>query len=290
MQFPQEEWSRDVIEQECGDLIKLAKRVLSSWTTINRSDGYQRSALSPEVKNAAYALDIRLCRQFRSVIELCTRGEARDATVLSRVMFENLLALEFVLRPRISLKPYRRRGRKSNPPSSMPRLLRARLYWTYYGLRWEVLRSRNDKKPGAKRHTRQLASQVPKDVLDHYESLIGSEWVERFKRSPRTYSGLSVSELAQAIDPMYARWYSIIYAIQSDAVHASNAADVLHSRDTPWHDAPGDVEAALRLALDIFLAAADLLHKHIRFRSAAGMLLDGLEDQYGRIKDDRRKR
>lgn len=289
MQYPGQESAREAIERECGDIISLAKRALNSWTTIKRSHGYKRASLPPEVKNAAYVLDIRACRQFRSVIELCMRGEAHDASVLTRTMFENLLALEFVLKPRISLKPYKQRY-KRNAPSSMPRLLRARLYLTYFGFRWEVLRSRNRSKPGARRHARRLASAVPKQILHKYESLIGSIWVKRFKRHPRTYSGLTVSELSHAIGPVYARWYNVVYAIQSGAVHASNAAELLHSIDAIWHDAPGHVEGALTPAIDIFLAGAESLHSHIGFGSSVGMLLSGLDVEYGQIKDERRNR
>ena len=289
MQFPEEKPIRRDVERECGDIIGLARRVLGSWTTIQRSHGYTESALPPEVKNAAYVLDVRACRQFRSVVELCVRGEAHDASILTRTMFENLLALEFVLKSRILLKPYKKRY-GSKAPSSMPRLLRARLYLTYFGFQWEVLKSRNRSKAGAKRPSRRLASLVPKSVLDRYESLIGSTWVERFKQFPRTYSGLTVSELAQAIGPVYARWYNVVYAIQSGAVHASNSAGLLHFSGAIWHDTPCHVEETLGPAMDIFLAGADLLHKNIGFGSAVGMLLSGLDDQRRRIKEKRRNR
>jgi len=289
MQFPDEESIRNDVARDCGDIIDLAKRVLSSWMTVGRSHGYTKSALPPEVINAAYVLDVRACRQFRSVVELCMRGEAHDASILTRTMFENLLALEFVLKPRISLKPYKNRY-KSKAPSSMSRLLRARLYLTYFGFQWEVLKSRNSKKARANRRARQLASQVPKQVRDHYESLIGSVWVERFKQHPRTYSGLTVSELAQAIGPVYAIWYNVVYAIQSGDVHASNAAELLHFSEAIWHDMPCRVERTLRAATDMFLAGADSLHKNIGFGSAARMLLSGLDDQYRRIKEKRRNR
>lgn len=287
MQFPEEQLIRKSVEQKCGDIINLAKRILSSWTTIKRWQVHTDSNLPPEVRNAACVLDIRACRQFRSVIELCMRGEAHDASILTRTMFEGLLALEFVLKPRISLKHYKN---KRNAPSSMPRLLRARLYLTYFGFQWEVLRSRNRSKPGAKRHASRLASQVPKQVLDDYASLIGFEWVERFKQHPRTYSGLSVSDLAHAIGPVYARWHNVVYAIQSGAVHASNAAELLHSVGTIWHDMPCYVDKTLKCAMDIFLAGAKLLYKHIGFGSAVGMLLSGLDDQYREIKEERRSR
>ncbi|HUT90875.1 MAG TPA: DUF5677 domain-containing protein [Thermoguttaceae bacterium] len=289
MQYPEEESIRKAIERECGDTISLAKRALNSWTTIQRSHGYRRSSLPPEVKNAAYVLDIRACRQFRSVIELCMRGEAHDASILARTMFENLLALEFVLKPRISLKPYRKRY-KHDAPSSMPRLLRARLYLTYYGFQWEAFRSRHGSKPGVRRHARRLASCVPEQILKNYESLIGSIWVERFTKRARTYSGLTVAELSQAIGPVYARWYNVVYAIQSGAVHASNAAELLHFNNAIWHDAPDDIEVALTPAINIFFAGAESLHKHIGFGSAVGMLLSGLDAEWGRIRDARRNR
>jgi hypothetical protein len=204
-------------------------------------------------------------------------------------MFENLLALEFVLKPRISLKPYKQKYNR-DAPSSMRRLLRARLYLTCFAFRWEVLKSRNKSKSGAKRHARRLASGVPKEILDKYESLIGSDWVERFKKHPRTYSGLTVAELSQAIGPVHARWYNVVYAIQSGAVHASNAAELLHRDSDIWHDASGDVQVALNPAIDIFLAGAESLHKHIGFGSTIGMLLSGLDVEYRRIKDERRNR
>ena len=289
MKSPEQQSLRKAIERECGDIISLAKRALNSWTTIQRSHGYRQSSLSPEVKNAAFAIDIRACRQFRSVVELCMRGEAHDASVLTRTMFENLLALEFVLKPRISLKHYKERY-KRDAPSSMPRLLRARLYLTYFAFQWEVLKSRNKSKPGAKRHARRLASCVPKQILDKYESLIGSIWVERFKRHPRTYSGLSVADLSRAIGPVYARWYNVVYAIQSGAVHASNAAGLVHFDNAIWHDAPDDVEAALTPAINVFFAGTESLHEHIGFGSALGMLLSGLDAEWRRIKDERRNR
>jgi hypothetical protein len=163
--YSAEELIRKDIERECGDIIDLAKRVLNSWMAIQRSHGYTESTLSPEVKNAAYVLDVRACRQLRSIIELCMRGEAHDASILTRTMFENLLALEFVLKPRILLKPYKKRY-GSKAPSSMPRLLRARLYLTYFGFQWEVFTSRNGSKAGTKRYAKRLASLVPKCILD----------------------------------------------------------------------------------------------------------------------------
>lgn len=290
MQYPEEELLRKAIERECDDIISLAKRALNSWITIKRSYSYKQSSLPPEVKNAAYALDIRACRQFRSVIELCMRREAHDASILTRTMFENLLALEFVLKPRISLKRYKDRYKKHNPPSSMPRLLRARLYLTYFGFQWEVFRSRNKSKPGVKRHAKRLASCVPGQRLNEYESLIGPIWVDRFKKHPRTYSGLSVADLSLTIGLMYARWYNVVYAIQSGNVHASNAAELLHFNDDIWHDAPSDIEGVLRPAMNIFLAGTESLHKHIGFGSAVGMLLSGFDAEYGQIKDERRTR
>jgi len=289
MQYPEEESIKKAIERECGDTISLAKRALNSWTTIQRSHGYKRSSLPPEVKNAAYVLDIRACRQFRSVIELCVRGEAHDGSILTRTMFENLLALEFVLKPRISLSHYRKRY-KRDAPSSMPRLLRARLYLTYFGFRGEVFQSRDRSKRGAKLHARRLASSVPKQILKEYESLVGSLWVKRFTRYPYTYSGLTVAGLSRTIGPVYARWYNVVYAIQSGAVHASNAAELLHFNHAICHDSPDDVEETLISAINIFFAGAESLHKHICFGSTVGMLLSGLNAEWGRIRDSQRNR
>ena len=247
--------------------------------------------LPPEIKNAAYVIDTAMCRQYRSVIDLCSRGEAHDADILARSMFENLLALEFVSRPRISLSHYRKRY-KSNAPKSMPPLLRARLYLTYYGFRWVVFQSRHKSTPGVKRHASRLASTTPKEVLAHYETLIGTEWVERFQKRPRTYSCLLVAELAESISRMHLRWYKVVYSFQSGPVHASEATRLLHvdGRDSDrWHDSPTSVECTIRTATDVFLAGVEALHDRIGFGSGVGMLLSGLDDEYKKLKSRTKK-
>jgi hypothetical protein len=131
---------------------------------------------------------------------------------------------------------------------------------------------------------------VPRNILDNYKSIIGPIWVDRFKKHPCTYSGLSIADLSQTIGPMYARWYDVVYAIQSGNVHASNTVRLLHFNDDIWHDATIDIEVALKPAMDIFFDGAESLHKHIDFGSAVGMLLSGLDAEYKQIRDERRNR
>jgi hypothetical protein len=103
--FPHEENAIAVITDELAKEFDLAERILRFWLYHEQDRYIRRSQLEFSAISIAMALNTQACRQFRTAIELCQRGEAADANVISRCLFETLVATSWVLFPVVRLTP-----------------------------------------------------------------------------------------------------------------------------------------------------------------------------------------
>ena len=70
-----------------------------------------------------------------------------------------------------------------------------------------------------------LASIDPKTFADNADAAandVGPDWAERFRKHPRTYSGLSLGKLSSKLGPDILGWYSSVYGEQSKSTHATD--------------------------------------------------------------------
>src|SRR5271157_3813885 len=98
--FPDDRRVADEIRDHLTSHFDYAHRLLRYWVNADKDSGFARSKLPVIVLRATLTIGVKVSRQFRSVIELCERGEAADGAVISRSMFETSLAAHFVLKPR----------------------------------------------------------------------------------------------------------------------------------------------------------------------------------------------
>jgi hypothetical protein len=168
---------------------------------------------------------------------------------LARTLFENLLAVLFLLKEdvRIMVEPT-----KGTPPGTTPvkfaaklksktarrtaghrlsRELRANLFMAHYyfpleGQHMESL----GKFPGMYQKAKQLKKSVDPAVAADYEREIGPAW-SYILRNSNYYSGLSVKDLTQVLDKSLFRWYDTVYHFQSCDGHAINLLQHLAIQD-----------------------------------------------------------
>ena len=163
---------------------------------------------------AGHALCIKACKSFRSSLLLAEVGASNDLTIMSRSMFETYVAASFVLRDHVAL----------NLPGVDDAALtsndRARLYLAFGFInKYEEL-----KKHKADPDTSQVLAAIdPKPFADNANDAandVGQAWAERFRKHPKTYSGLNLRELSRKLGPEYLGWYMAVYGKQSKSVHA----------------------------------------------------------------------
>jgi hypothetical protein len=163
-----------------------------------------------------HALCIKACKSFRSSLLLAEVGASNDLTVISRSMFETYVAASFVLRDHVVLDLPGVDHLALTPND------RARLYLAFGPIykHEELKRLKSD--PDA---SQVLAAIDPKPFADEANAAandIGQDWAERFRKHPRTYSGLSLRQLSSKLGPEYLGWYTKVYGEQSKSIHATD--------------------------------------------------------------------
>lgn len=201
----------------------------TTFDAMGRFHGAAITLLSPDALNgplpgyvdtavimASVALYVKACKQYRSVQILCEKGMGSDADSLVRNLFETMVNLVFVLKPRVTL---RKDGEPVDVPGrKFPSKLRARLYLVYGARQLRKTVNAWARTSGLKR----LASAGP-DQADRMwqgmEKEIGPEWSKR-QRDGRGVAGLSLVHLAESLG--LSKDYAIVYRTGSSSVHATD--------------------------------------------------------------------
>ena len=165
---------------------------------------------------AGHALCFKACKSFRSSLLLAEVGASNDLTIISRSMFETYVAASFILRDHVAL------DLPGVDDTALTPNDRARLY-----LAFGVINKYEELK---KHKSDPVASQVlagidPKPFADNANDAandVGQDWAERFRKHPRTYSGLSLGKLSSKLGPDIFGWYTSVYGEQSKSTHATD--------------------------------------------------------------------
>ena len=218
--LPGENEFADKVRQELAEVFMVGQALLELAVDIvsQRLPTVSMQVLTD--KNFAYraghALCIKACKSFRSSLLLAEVGASNDLTIISRSMFETYVAASFVLRDHVAL----------NLPGVDDAALtsndRARLYFAFGFInKYEEL-----KKHKADPDTSQVLAAIdPKPFADSANDAandVGQDWAERFRKHPKTYSGLNLRELSSKLGPEILSWYAKVYGEQSKSTHATD--------------------------------------------------------------------
>ena len=182
----------------------------------------------------------------------CEIGHKENAEILTRTLFEGLLAIRFILhRPKRldACTPGLRGARRKLPrlPSNRRAVdIRALLYAAMPLLQIHRLRTQN------LAVLAEVSAEMAQAIKEAKKE-IGSIWYRVLTTGRRTYSGLSVKDLAETY--RLEAYYERAYGIQSTAVHANDPLRfVRFDRGTIYLQLAGnidDIPMAMHLAAGV---------------------------------------
>ncbi len=298
-QLPGEQNRSAELQGNLADLFNLAESLFNYW--LGQDKNSWRAGVPMEAANLALILDVQAVRLFRSIVEDCKRAEAFTASILTRTLFETVLAVLFLLKKdvRIIVEPVypkgaprgttpigyaakpRSKNTKRTAKHRLSRKLRATLFMakSYFTLEGRHIESLS-KYPGMTNKAKQLKKSVDPGIAAEYEHEIGSQWTSVLRRSD-SYSGLSIENLAAVLDKSLARWYRTVYHFQSCDSHAVNALQHLdlHNATTCkaiYVSPDSAVYQSLRAAVGMFFVHMRILHDNLDFGPDASIAFASL--------------
>lgn len=244
LKFPDEDKLSAEVQARLAAEFDFARRLYGFWIRHPKDEWLDKSRLPGHTLDLAMLLNVQLYRQFRSVHDECCRCEAFSASIVGRSVFETIVALLFVLKPRVHIvvAPVIKNGihahtaggvpkwsakppSKKNPPSKqtfLSRAARANLYFAHVAFADDLFAEKCQRTNGLKRLGALVAKNVLPSTVAHFENLVGPQWTY-ILRDSHGYSGLPLASLARLLDKNLARWYETIYHFQSRMVHANDA-------------------------------------------------------------------
>lgn len=237
LQFYGEEKRTAEIQNNLAEFFNLAERIHIFWLTGEKTKWHNESKLPPIVTNVCAIIDVQALRKFRSIVEECSRGEARNAAIIARSLFETLLAQTFVLKRKLAIiiqphpdprfsgefKAYMATDtRKPTATDWLSREFRAQLYMSFLvPLTEKGLKKLSEGRKRLTNKADKLNQTVGKLIEAEMLKNIGPEWMS-IQRTSGQYSGFKIAELARVLRKDLKRWYESPYHFQSNDAHAVN--------------------------------------------------------------------
>jgi hypothetical protein len=231
--FPDERTNSADAHSTLHNEFDFARRLNRFWLTREKNSYLNNCPLDPRPLGIAVALNVQACREFRTVVELCMRCEGYTAAIVARTLFETALATAFVLLPEIRVRIIQSKpnkwqavlpGKSRRKSDLLTRELRAMLYIANMKLERYVFATKSENKRGRKQYAKPSAAD--RRVLAETEMALGKEWTYILTHQ-RSYSGLSVANLAAAIKHRLDHWYDTIYFFQSRIAHGTAVPESL---------------------------------------------------------------
>lgn len=270
------------IRNELKPVFDVAEALVKLSVDVITQREFTESQPSPPVASRlGHGLCIRATKSMRSTLALSEIGSVSDLTSITRTIFETVIAAAFILKDTVSL------GIKGVDDGKLTPDFRAKLYWAYLGInKLENLKRLKDSD-----YTKIAAVQIPskrwEDDALQAESVIGSDWANRLRKHPRTYSGLTLSALADKLGPEYGRWYVGVYGAQSTAIHATDVTDHLTGDSSgsrmvaSWYLKPSKVGQLISVNGLMLCQCLSLLNDRLKFKGNLGQELERFMFAFG---------
>jgi hypothetical protein len=266
----------------CRDLLRFALDLLGCDSTGNLQIP---STPVPDVSNRARSLALGLytkaCKLFRSIMLLGEAGFAEELNILARSLFETALALEFILKPQVTLTCS---GKAINVDPSKPLTsdFRALLYWSGVAFaeerRFKVFSDDPELLPYVTRFFDPVTTATDAESA---RCALGPLWSNYLKKNKRGLAGLSAKDLAISLG--VGPYYAMVYGPQSDIAHAGDAFAHFVPPDgqsngslalAPTSDGMGGL---LYLASRLFLGCLASIHNRLQFGPEAELRIGEFE-------------
>jgi len=267
--LPGEKEYAEKVRQELAEVLNVGQELLELAVDIVSQRLPTVSMQVQTDKIIAYrvghALCFKACKSFRSSLLLAEVGASNDLTIISRSMFETYVAASFVLRDHVALEL------PGVDDATLTPNARARLYLAFGVInKYEELK-KHKSDPDA---SQVLAGIDPKPFADEANATandVGQDWAERFRKHPRTYSGLSLRQLSRKLGPEYLGWYTKVYGDQSKSTHATDFQKHAFYSDSEgrflarWFPPVDEVQQLVGINGLMLWGCLELLNKHFQF-------------------------
>lgn len=102
--FPGEDRRRAEIQASLKDQFDYCDTIFKYWVESDHDKWAKKAGLPTKVYYVVCALNLQSFRLFRSICEECKRGEAYSASILCRSLFETVVAMTFILKPKVAIR------------------------------------------------------------------------------------------------------------------------------------------------------------------------------------------
>jgi hypothetical protein len=287
----EEDAVRDEVKATLADELDACWRLLDTGVHLPIDNAKNGSKISPLIHNVAVPLFVKACGQFRAAIALAQLARTKEVDVLNRCLFETVLALQFILRRRVTLcrvsevpnatgKTRIRRMPLETHGKTLTSDFRAAMYVVHVANQAQRMADTCSRSRWFRHEAKLYRALASNPLVDECRTEIGADWVERLRKK-KSYSGVTIRDLAHSFDPSFRQWYDLVYSRQSQTVHAADAmqfVDVTESESlkSKWHSSPDEVKHSLYISHQLFKIAMSVLHRRFDFGWAESQLLSQL--------------
>lgn len=284
--LPNESNVRRHINQKLSDEFTLCGELLSFGIELINGCDLNHHKLNRASVVSTVALLVKATTTFRSVQHLCEVGLDRIALPLCRSLFENLLNLAFLLRPKVSLCKFEANGNSLPWKPDLQQLtcdFRAALYNAWCILKDERHYSQAEQTPGIKRVAKRATRKI-KLAPRPFMTTIGPKWEGKLLKG-NTCTGLTVADFAASLGKGLRAWYRTVYAGDSNYVHQSDMIsyiDVDMEKDAiefRWHTSPEEIKGVLARSGLLYLCCIQEMCKRFRSDSVTRQKLAAFEQR-----------
>jgi hypothetical protein len=259
--LPDDEINRSERLKDYATEFLFAQRVMDiGVAAIERYAATKSGTFDDRTRMIVCGLLVRAVRQYRALIALAEWGLVDNMEVFARSLFENLLAVRFIVNEpkplsRCSLELRGCRARLPRIPKTVSAVdFRATLYESYWIINTNKRAQRSAMTHGFKRSVPKRSKRKLAMHASSAEITIGRDWLKAQKESAG-YSGLSIALLAEqcGVGPVHTAAYGLL-CLKS---HANNALDYFDDRGGKIAILVGGCEQKLQvmmhMAADFFL-------------------------------------
>ena len=246
-----------------AELITIGSALAAELCASNQKE------LSHQAKSTVIALLALALRRLRSILAVAELGFTENCAILTRTLFEILLAARFILHTRRVLA------------AKLPAIPRGHKAVDFRALLYSVRVVLDNRKVGRTAATttglkRVLASHHLKSSeqsASECEALIGPEWTLVLNQHPFTYSGLTIAQLSKSLG--LARLHAATYGPLSTKVHACDANSLImdaNDGQTLINISGGDINQlseTLQLATSLLFEIVRVYRKYFRLNPSS---------------------
>ena len=198
-------------------------------------------------------------------------------------MFETYVAASFILRDHVAL------DLPGVDDAALTPNDRAQLYMAFGVInKYEELK-KHKADPDA---SKVLAAIDPKPFAEEANAAandIGQDYAERFRKPPRTYSGLNLGKLSITLGPEVRGWYTKIYGEQSKSTHATDFQKHIIKSNAEgrflakWFPSVDEIQQLVGINALMLWGCLELLNEQFKFAENSEADLQNLLARLARI-------